>query len=56
MKIELWKLLGVPWSVRSVARTRKLKQGLNTLATIGSTAPFVGLFGTVIGIINSFRG
>jgi biopolymer transport protein ExbB/TolQ len=26
------------------------------LATIGSTAPFVGLFGTVIGIVNSFRG
>ncbi len=33
-----------------------LKRGLNGLATIGSTAPFVGLFGTVIGIINSFRG
>jgi biopolymer transport protein ExbB/TolQ len=34
----------------------QLKQGLNGLATIGATAPFVGLFGTVIGIINSFRG
>jgi biopolymer transport protein ExbB/TolQ len=34
----------------------RLKRGLNGLATIGSTAPFVGLFGTVIGIINSFRG
>ena len=34
----------------------QLKRGLNGLATIGSTAPFVGLFGTVIGIINSFRG
>jgi biopolymer transport protein ExbB/TolQ len=34
----------------------KLKRGLNGLATIGSTAPFVGLFGTVLGIINSFRG
>src|ERR1700728_43776 len=33
----------------------ELKRGLNGLATIGSTAPFVGLFGTVIGIINSFR-
>jgi biopolymer transport protein ExbB len=32
-----------------------LKRGLNGLATIGATAPFVGLFGTVIGIINSFR-
>lgn len=33
-----------------------LKRGLGGLATIGSTAPFVGLFGTVIGIINAFRG
>ena len=35
---------------------QRLKRGLNGLATIGSTAPFVGLFGTVIGIIHSFRG
>ncbi len=34
----------------------ELKRGISTLATIGSTAPFVGLFGTVIGIINAFRG
>ena len=34
----------------------ELKRGLGGLATIGSTAPFVGLFGTVIGIINAFRG
>ena len=33
----------------------QLKQGLGFLATIGSTAPFVGLFGTVAGIINAFR-
>ncbi len=33
-----------------------LKRGLSGLATIGATAPFVGLFGTVIGIINAFRG
>ncbi len=32
-----------------------LKKGLGFLATIGSTAPFVGLFGTVVGIINAFR-
>jgi biopolymer transport protein ExbB/biopolymer transport protein TolQ len=30
------------------------KRGLGVLATIGSTAPFVGLFGTTIGIINAF--
>src|SRR3982750_893219 len=34
----------------------ELKRGISTLATIGSTAPFVGLFGTVIGIINAFKG
>lgn len=34
----------------------ELKSGLGGLATIGSTAPFIGLFGTVVGIINAFRG
>ena len=34
----------------------ELKRGISTLATIGSTAPFVGLFGTVAGIINAFKG
>jgi biopolymer transport protein ExbB/biopolymer transport protein TolQ len=33
----------------------QLKRGLGFLATIGSTAPFIGLFGTVVGIINAFR-
>ena len=33
----------------------ELKRGVSTLATIGSTAPFVGLFGTVLGIIHAFR-
>ncbi len=33
----------------------QLKKGLGFLATIGSTAPFIGLFGTVVGIINAFR-
>ena len=34
----------------------ELKRGLSGLATIGATAPFVGLFGTVVGIINAFHG
>jgi biopolymer transport protein ExbB len=34
----------------------ELKRGVSGLATIGSTAPFVGLFGTVVGIINAFQG
>jgi biopolymer transport protein TolQ len=33
----------------------RLEQSLATLATIGSTSPYVGLFGTVWGIMNSFR-
>jgi biopolymer transport protein ExbB/biopolymer transport protein TolQ len=33
----------------------ELKRGLGGLATIGSTAPFVGLLGTVIGILNAFQ-
>lgn len=31
------------------------RQGLNVLATVGSTAPFVGLFGTVVGIVSAFH-
>ena len=33
----------------------ELKENLGGLATIGATAPFVGLFGTVVGIINAFE-
>nr|WP_245399623.1 protein TolQ [Atopomonas sediminilitoris] len=34
----------------------KLEQALPFLATVGSTSPYIGLFGTVWGIMNSFRG
>lgn len=34
----------------------KLKRGLSALATIASTSPFVGLFGTAIGILDAFKG
>ncbi len=34
----------------------KLEQSLSFLATVGSTSPYIGLFGTVWGIMNSFRG
>ena len=51
-------------AVESVARAlerqaqrevQSLKRGLGILATVGSTAPFVGLLGTVMGIVNSFQ-
>jgi|TARA_B100000745_G_scaffold295044_1_gene238734 biopolymer transport protein ExbB/biopolymer transport protein TolQ len=42
---------------RSSALTSSdMKKGVASLATIGSTAPFVGLLGTVVGIINAFVG
>ena len=46
-------------SQRALARAQaiehaELKRGLGTLATVGATAPFVGLFGTVLGIIDAF--
>jgi len=34
--------------------TENLQRGLTVLATVGSSAPFIGLFGTVIGIMNAF--
>ena len=41
---------------RKIEAMIEMRRGLGTLATIGSTAPFIGLFGTVVGIINAFRG
>ncbi|MDR6659862.1 biopolymer transport protein ExbB [Tardiphaga robiniae] len=38
------------------AEGRKVRTGMGILATIGATSPFVGLFGTVWGIMNSFIG
>ncbi|CDX23048.1 Biopolymer transport protein ExbB [Mesorhizobium plurifarium] len=38
------------------AASRRMSRGTGLLATIGSTAPFVGLFGTVWGIMNAFIG
>ena len=57
----------VRWPVRIASGTRaieretlmttaEMKKGLGNLATISTTAPFVGLFGTVAGIIHAFQG
>ena len=36
--------------------TQELRRGMSTLATIATSSPFIGLFGTIFGIINAFRG
>jgi len=48
----------IAWQLERIemAASRKISRGTGVLATIGSTAPFVGLFGTVWGIMNSFIG
>ena len=48
----------IAWQLERVemAAGRKISRGTGVLATIGSTAPFVGLFGTVWGIMDSFIG
>jgi biopolymer transport protein ExbB len=48
----------VSWLLERVEASagRRIGRGMGLLATIGATAPFVGLFGTVWGIMNSFIG
>ena len=48
----------IVWQLERVEATasRRIGNGMGVLATIGATAPFVGLFGTVWGIMNSFIG
>ncbi len=36
--------------------TQELRRGMSTLATVATSSPFIGLFGTIFGIINAFRG
>jgi len=52
---------GISNAKRAVEKTigeelAKLRRGMTILATVGSTAPFVGLFGTTFGVINAFDG
>lgn len=53
--------IGVQNAARAVEKAiveelSKMKRGMTLLATVGSTAPFVGLFGTTFGVINAFQG
>jgi len=55
-KSSLKERLNAAMQVASNRSLQKLEAGLNFLAIIGSVAPFVGLFGTVWGIMSSFQG
>lgn len=55
-KNSLKERISSAMQVASVKSVEKLESGMYFLAIIGSTAPFVGLFGTVWGIMNSFQG
>jgi biopolymer transport protein ExbB len=48
----------ISWLLERVeaSSSRRIGRGMGLLASIGATAPFVGLFGTVWGIMNSFIG
>ena len=49
-----WITMSIQRAIENVQS--RMQDGLAFLATVGSTAPFVGLFGTVFGIINAFVG
>jgi biopolymer transport protein ExbB/biopolymer transport protein TolQ len=42
--------------LNALEQLANLRRGLGVLATIGSTAPFVGLLGTTMGVVNAFTG
>ena len=56
---ERWDAHGIENAENAIDRailteTGKMRRGMTILATVGSTAPFVGLFGTTFGVINAF--
>lgn len=55
-KSSLKERLMTAMQVATNKSLQKMENGLNFLAIVGSVAPFVGLFGTVWGIMNSFQG
>ena len=55
-KVGIKERIGTRLARLEAAAGREMNRGTGVLATIGATAPFVGLFGTVWGIMNSFIG
>ena len=54
-KTNLAEKMGGTLEVGIEKQISKIEKGFTFLATVGSTAPFIGLFGTVWGIMNSFQ-
>ncbi len=57
-RVDAEQLVALKKSINWAARRERerLERGLTFLATVGSAAPFIGLFGTVVGIVGTFQG
>lgn len=55
-KVRNANAVGVEMQVAAGDEVRRLERGMSTLATIASVSPFIGLFGTVWGVMDSFAG
>lgn len=55
-KLKNANAVGVGMQVAAGEEVRRLEKGMSTLATIASVSPFVGLFGTVWGVMDAFAG
>jgi biopolymer transport protein TolQ len=55
-KVKNANAIGVEMQVAAGDEVRRLERGMSTLATIASVSPFIGLFGTVWGVMDAFTG
>jgi len=55
-KLRNANAVGVEMQVVAGEEVRRLEKGMSTLATIASVSPFIGLFGTVWGVMDAFAG
>jgi len=55
-KLRNASAVGVEMQVAAGEEVRRLEKGMSTLATIASVSPFIGLFGTVWGVMDAFAG
>ena len=55
-KVKNANAIGVDMNVAAGDEVRRLERGMSTLATIASVSPFIGLFGTVWGVMDAFTG